>query len=150
MTQKAEANKKLPKKNRTKRTSAKRYAVEWPCPKTYTFYTITQMTACRSIWCNTQIPKCNHRVNSQTRENTFSKFQNFTISRTSHSASFWKRGKTKQEWLFMWGCSSLLCRRQPVTLTVRSLKTRRGEKKTCRGVAISLAPRSLHIPPLVL
>ena len=38
------------------------------------------MTACRSmLWCNTQIPKCNHSVNSQTRENTFSKFQNFTI-----------------------------------------------------------------------
>ena len=38
------------------------------------------MTACRSmLWCNTQIPKCSHSVNSQTRENTFSKFQNFTI-----------------------------------------------------------------------
>ena len=59
-------------------------------------YIRERMTACRSmLWCNTQIPNCNHRVNSQTRENIFSTFQNFTISRTLHSASFSKRGKTK-------------------------------------------------------
>ena len=108
-------------------------------------YIRERMTACRSmLWCNTQIPKCNHRVNSQTRENTFSTFQNFTISRTSHSASFWKRGETKREWPFMWGCRSLLCRRQLLKHNPWGVWGREEEKKTCGGV-VELPSLSLPV-----